>query len=156
MDIILNEVIIMKVLSIKMSEKSSGPVFEDSLFIRKKVFIDGQGIDPKIEVDDPVANTQYFVGYVKSSPVTTLRALNLTNKQVKLQRVATLTPHSGKGYSSELITYVSDYYRDLGFNKIILGAQVYIVPFYEKLGFKAYGDRYMEAGIEHQMMGKGL
>lgn len=146
----------MKVLTIKMSETPSGSVFNDSLFIRKEVFILGQGIDPKIEVDDPVDNTLHFAGYVKSKPVTTLRALKLNKDQVKLQRVATLKSQSGKGYSSELIEYVSDFFRHQGISELVLGAQVYIIPFYEKLGFKAYGDKYMEAGIEHKMMVRKL
>ncbi len=33
--------------------------------------------------------------------------------------------------------------------EIVLGGQVYAIPFYEKVGFKTYGEEYLEDGIPH-------
>jgi len=34
----------------------------------------------------------------------------------------------------------------------VLGSQTHALTFYEKLGFEAYGDEYLDAGILHQDM----
>ncbi len=39
-----------------------------------------------------------------------------------------------------------------GVQSIVLHSQENAIPFYEKLGFQAYGDSYEEAGIQHRNM----
>jgi predicted GNAT family N-acyltransferase len=41
-------------------------------------------------------------------------------------------------------------YPDCGY--FYLHAQVSVMPLYASLGFKAYGERFVEADIEHQAM----
>jgi predicted GNAT family N-acyltransferase len=39
---------------------------------------------------------------------------------------------------------------------MVLGAQMQAMPFYESLGYQAYGIVFLDAGIEHRMMKKAL
>jgi ElaA protein len=41
---------------------------------------------------------------------------------------------------------------DLDGHAVVLHSQEYIAPLYEKLGFVAFGDVYVEAGIPHLSM----
>ena len=43
-----------------------------------------------------------------------------------------------------------------GHERVILGAQLTAIPFYEKLGYAAYGPEFDDAGIPHRMMEKPL
>ena len=38
------------------------------------------------------------------------------------------------------------------FNSFVLDAQIQVIPFYERLGFVAEGDVFLDAGIEHRRM----
>jgi predicted GNAT family N-acyltransferase len=44
----------------------------------------------------------------------------------------------------------------LGGRRIELAAQTAALALYERAGYAAYGDRFLEAGIEHLMMDKDL
>ena len=41
-----------------------------------------------------------------------------------------------------------------GYKELVLGAQEYAIPFYEKCGYEAYGEIFLDADIRHKMMKK--
>ncbi len=41
---------------------------------------------------------------------------------------------------------------DSGHHKVLLNAQSYIIPFYQKYGFRIDSDEFIEAGIPHRRM----
>ena len=46
-----------------------------------------------------------------------------------------------------------DYIKNMGkYNKIVLNAQEYAIPFYEKFGFKVISDIFYEVDIPHKTM----
>lgn len=55
----------------------------------------------------------------------------------------------GKNLVKQLIEVIEN---KLHSPKIRIEAQYYLVRFYEDFGFKAYGDTFMDAGVEHIMM----
>ena len=42
--------------------------------------------------------------------------------------------------------------REAGFREVVLAAQVSAIPFYERLGYEAYGEPFLDARIEHRFM----
>ena len=44
----------------------------------------------------------------------------------------------------------------MGLNRVFLGAQVQAVPFYEKQGYRCYGETFLDAGIPHLHMDKSI
>jgi len=81
-----------------------------------------------------------------------------TDKGIKIERIATLNQYRGKGYATELIKYLmavaQNAYGEA--NCFYLHAQVSVKPLYEKLGFTAYGNTFIEADIVHQAMEKTI
>ena len=45
---------------------------------------------------------------------------------------------------------------DNGTHTVTLDAQLYVIPFYEALGFTAEGDTFLDAGIKHRRMTRSL
>ena len=43
-----------------------------------------------------------------------------------------------------------------GYNRITLEAQCYTIPFYEKLGYTAHGEVFLDANIKHRHMSRQL
>ena len=67
-----------------------------------------------------------------------------------------LTTVRGKGYGLEVMKTAIAHCREvLGCNHIILHAQVQVIGFYEKLGFRVTSDLFDECGIMHRTMELG-
>ena len=68
-----------------------------------------------------------------------------------MERFAVLKEKRGKGYGLLILNHMID---DLSNNKLIkyLHAQVQVVGFYEKVGFKKIGEQFDEVGIMHYKM----
>ena len=64
-------------------------------------------------------------------------------------RMAVLKLWRGIGVGGALLTEAISIYQQLGVEKIRLSAQMHAVSFYEKFGFKKYGEPYLDADIMH-------
>ncbi len=74
-------------------------------------------------------------------------------EQASIGRVVTASSVRGKQIGRELMTRSINLVHTLfGEFSITIGAQVYLINFYESLGFKSSGNPYMEDGIEHILM----
>jgi RimJ/RimL family protein N-acetyltransferase/predicted GNAT family N-acyltransferase len=121
--------------------------------IRHAVFILGQNVPVALEVDglDPECR-QYLLEY-GGLPIGTARVRFVEGTTVKIERVAVDTKHQGKGFGKQLMDFIlRDLKQNTSAQKAILGAQLEVISFYESLGFKAYGDVFLDAGIKHKMM----
>ena len=71
---------------------------------------------------------------------------------MKLERIAVLQGHRGKGYGKETIKWMVEYCKSKNPLTIYMNAQYYLKEFYEYLGFEAEGKPFEEAGIKHIKM----
>lgn len=68
-------------------------------------------------------------------------------------RVATSDKVRGQGAGRQLIAYSIEQCEKLfGHQPIKIGAQQYLLKFYESFGFKSTGEDYLEDGIPHTIM----
>ncbi len=74
----------------------------------------------------------------------------------RIGRMAVLREWRGIGVGDALLQALLRQARLLGWNEIALNAQVSAQGFYARHGFSARGERFMEAGIEHQAMQRSL
>lgn len=122
------------------------------LAIRRKVFIDEQGVSEAEDVDglDPVA--LHLLAMQDAEPVGTARLL-VEGAVGKIGRVCVLPQARGMGLGAALIRAAVAELRVMpGVAKAKLGAQVQALGFYERLGFEVEGQVYMDAGIPHRDM----
>ena len=118
--------------------------------IRKKVFVIEQKVDPAEEYDEYEATSQHYLALEGNHPVGTAR-WRVTDKGVKLERFAVLEGARNDGVGRHLVLEcLKDVPKDKG--PIYLHAQIQVIPFYEKLGFVAEGDEFIEAEIRHRKM----
>ncbi len=123
----------------------------DHYKIRGEVFIVEQEIDWREEFDAADYEATLFVLYENETPIGAARL-----HQNKVGRVAVLKEHRHKKAGTKLMNDLEAYAKKQGVSELKLGAQCYIIPFYESLGYEAYGEIYLDAGIEHKMMKKTL
>jgi predicted GNAT family N-acyltransferase len=117
--------------------------------IRTVVFVEEQKVPAVEEIDEFEDESTHYVLIIDNKIVGTARTRIIDNYG-KIQRVAILKEYRGKGFGKLLMEKII---KNLSKNKslkyIKLGAQCYAQKFYEKLGFKAYGDIFDDAGIPH-------
>jgi predicted GNAT family N-acyltransferase len=123
--------------------------FKDLRAVREPVFVVEQNVPLELEWDDLDPKCHHVIARDgQHQPIGTGR---LTPEH-KIGRMAVLKEWRGQGVGDALLQALIEQARRLGWNEVTLNAQVGAVGFYEKFGFKAYGDEYEEAGIQHQCM----
>lgn len=119
--------------------------------IRRIVFIEEQGVSVAEEIEGDGEDNHYYLLWKEDAAIGTLRVLPLDDT-AKIQRVAILKEHRGTGAGAHLMRTVLAELPQDGYARAILGSQLDAIPFYEKLGFEAYGPVYQDAGIDHRDM----
>lgn len=116
--------------------------------IRRRVFIDEQAVPEAEEWDGRDPDCVHFLAWRDKTPVGTARLL----PDGHIGRVAVLSEGRGLGIGLALMREVIRTARELGHAHLELAAQVQALDFYRRLGFEAYGEIFLDAGIAHRSM----
>jgi predicted GNAT family N-acyltransferase len=120
--------------------------------LRRRVFIEEQGVSEADEVDDQDEAAVHLLASEGDAPIGSARLLR-QDETGKIGRVCVLATHRGRGIGAALIrAAVEEFRKQPGVKKVKLGAQSHAIGFYEGLGFTAYGPAYDDAGIPHRDM----
>ncbi|MEC8051020.1 MAG: GNAT family N-acetyltransferase [Myxococcota bacterium] len=139
---------------------NTADALEAALELRVRVFVDEQRVPHEEEVDDYDALPEEYVGalHVLSSrrgeALGTGRLIyaKRPDETAKIGRVAVSQSARGLGVGRAVMELLHEEARKRGISEVELGAQLHAIPFYEKLGYQAYGDVFLDANIEHRMM----
>jgi len=119
--------------------------------IRMRVFVSEQGVPRDIELDDDDQHAIHFLATSSGRAVGTAR-LVMRGKKAKVGRMAVLKKYRRKGIGAALLTRVIAAAKRRGARIIFLHAQITVIEFYEKMGFRCVGPVFDEAGIAHRTM----
>lgn len=122
------------------------------LSIRETVFVREQHVPVELEVDELDPLSRHLLLFVNGQPVGTGRLTPAGH----IGRLAVLKPFRNKGYGRHLMKQLEQIAIETGLFTVKLAAQTQAVQFYEQLGYQAYGDHFIDAGITHRMMQKRL
>lgn len=121
--------------------------------IRALVFLEEQKCEGglNVEYDEYEDEGHTYLMFVSGEPVATARYRILDDGRTgKIERIAVLKEHRGKGYGAEIVSHLTEALKNVdGVEEIMMSAQDQALPFYEKLGYAAVGEGYLEAGIPH-------
>lgn len=131
--------------------KVTDTLSEDEKMIRETVFIEEQKF--KIEFDDLDDIATHIVIYLDNQPVGCCRLYKQDN-EYHIGRIAVLKQYRGKGYGEKILLEAEKVAQEMGADCIKLSAQVRASVFYEKLGYKKYGEIYFDEYCEHIAMTK--
>ena len=122
---------------------------EHAFSIRRKVFVEEQGVDPDLEYDKEDQAHHYLL-LLAGKPIATARWRE-TDQGIKLERFAVLPEFRNRGFGEIILEEVLKDVIPAG-KTIYLHSQSRAVPFYERNGFLKEGEMFVEAGIEHYYM----
>jgi predicted GNAT family N-acyltransferase len=133
---------------------------EQCFVIRKEVFVDEQKVPQDLELDEKDGSPEachHLLLLDNGLPVATGRWYTYKPHTAKLQRVAVLQAHRGKGLGKQMILGLEQHARDLGCKASILDGQCHAEAFYLKLGYIiTSAEPFYDAGILHHRMEKPL
>ncbi|MCL2378502.1 MAG: GNAT family N-acetyltransferase [Defluviitaleaceae bacterium] len=126
---------------------------EDAYGIRQEVFVQEQNVSEAEEYDGTDASCIHLVAYENTIPVATGRIM-ISGDDFVIGRVAVLKSHRGQNLGLGIMQALIDACYTMGgeTQRQTLHAQTHARGFYEKLGFTAYGDTFIEANIPHIAM----
>ncbi len=126
--------------------------FEKIFSIRKKVFVEEQGVPELEEYDGYEAVAHHYLALWEGVPAGCARWRITPYMSIKLERFAVLPEYRGKRIGVALVQAVLNE-LPAGY-PIMLHAQEHAVGFYEKLGFGVVGEKFYECDIAHFAMEK--
>ena len=122
------------------------------LDLRREVFIVEQNVPESLEVDGLDGDCIHFLALEDKKPCSAARVRFIDN-YAKIQRVCVPSAMRGTGLGRHLMEFIVEFLKHDGRVKIVrLESQTHALAFYEKLGFMAYGNEFMDAGIPHRSM----
>jgi predicted GNAT family N-acyltransferase len=126
-----------------------------ALALRHEVFVGEQRVPVEEEVDRHDATALHLVAVEDGRVVATCRLVG-EGETVKLGRMAVARSARRRGLASALLAEGEARARAQGASRIALAAQTGARSLYEQAGYTPYGERFVDAGIEHVMMEKRL
>lgn len=135
---------------------SSDQEREDAFFVRRKVFVEEQGVPLALELDELDKTADHFVVYTNTLPIGAGRIRETNDGIGKVERVCVLPEYRGMNLGKLIMQALEDHAATKNFEKIILNAQSYALPFYEKLGYVITSPEFMDADIPHRAMEKRI
>ena len=125
----------------------------DAKLIREEVFVLEQGFHEEFDAIDDHA--WHVVLYQDGEPVATGRTF-AQDGIYHIGRVAVRKKFRGSGLGAHVMAALETKLRDLGASRVELSAQLQAQGFYQKIGYHAQGDIYLDEHCPHICMWKDL
>ena len=117
--------------------------------VRETVFVHEQGVPLALEWDELDPQCHHVVA--RDSGGEAIGTGRLTPKRT-IGRMAVLSDWRGRGVGDAMLRALLEQARANGWHEVSLHAQASAIDFYARHGFLPVGERFEEAGIEHQSM----
>lgn len=143
--------------SIFKAVQHGSPEYTETVALRDEVLRRPLGLEFSPELLGAEATDFHLAGYSQDGDL--LGCLILTpvdSSTIQMRQVAVNPSLQRSGIGTALVDYSESFARQHGYSLMIMHAREQAVPFYERLGYHTYGDRFEEVTIPHWNMKKHL
>ena len=116
--------------------------------LRTRVFVEEQNVSAALEIDGKDSECQHVKAIVDGLVIGTGRLL----PNGFIGRMCVLAEYRNRNIGTMMLENLVQQALDRGHQKVLLNAQSYIIPFYQKFGFRIDSDEFIEADIPHRRM----
>jgi predicted GNAT family N-acyltransferase len=134
---------------------ATAALMREAYALRHEVFVVEQGISEHLEIDDDDRRATHLVAVGEAGVVGTLRMVR-RDRTAKIGRMAVAASSRRKGIGRALMEFDAVAASRDGVEEIILAAQLPARKFYQRLGYVAEGDVFLDANLPHVRMRKRL
>jgi len=138
----------MKILQAKTQD-----MIQKAYKLRFEVFVEEQNVLVELESDEYDKTAIHVLAIdEKSGECIGCGRLVIKDGTAKIGRIAIKKSYRKKGYGKKICLKLIDIAQEINVKDIRLDAQLQVVGFYKKLGFKEYGNIFIDANIKHIAM----
>lgn len=123
--------------------------------LRHEVFVEEQGVPVELEIDEHDDTALHLVAIEGEQLVGTCRVVR-DGARAKFGRLVVTRDARGSGIGRALLDEAERRARADGARRMVLTAQISAMGLYERAGYTARGEVFLDAGIEHMTMEKAL
>jgi predicted GNAT family N-acyltransferase len=117
--------------------------------VREAVFIREQGVSAELEWDGLDEDSHHVLALSNAGQAIGCGRI-LPNAHIG--RIAVVHDWRGKKVGTAIIEALLAYASSRGYPEVELNAQVQVLPFYQRFGFVAEGDEFLDANIPHRKL----
>ncbi|WP_442485179.1 GNAT family N-acetyltransferase [Aeoliella sp. SH292] len=132
------------------------PEYQAELALRHRVLRVPLGLDLFVEDLSAERDQWHYGWYVGDQLAACAIAIVKSPTHAKIRQMAVGPEYQGQGLGRRLLTAVEGDLQERGIATVELAARLEALGFYEKLGYHAVGEQFVEVGIPHQEMRKTL
>ena len=132
---------------------TANPLYQSERDLRNQILLRPIGIpDHAWEMHDE--KSWHFVAVKEDTVIgcVVLVPLNSDQTETQLMQMAVQTNQQGKGIGKLLVNELLAFSKSKGIKEVVCHSREDAVPFYLNLGFKIYGEPFVEVGIRHSHM----
>jgi len=141
----------------ELREMSHGSIeYDASVVLRSRVLRAPLGLHPGPEERAAEATLRHLGAFEGERLVACLMLEDRGEGRVKMRQVAVDFDRQRTGLGTRLVAHAESVASALGFTEMVLNARTPAVPFYERLGYEAHGEPFVEVTVPHRAMTKRL
>ena len=129
---------------------------EGAIGVRFRVFVSEQSVPPEEELDDADATATHVIAISQDKVIGTGRLIVQDESTAVIGRMAVDLEWRRHGVGGRILTFLEEEARSRDLLQSLLHAQEYVKSFYASHGYAEHGDVFLEVGIPHVEMRKGL
>ena len=129
---------------------------EAAIGVRFRVFVSEQSVPPEEELDETDAAATHAIALSQGTIIGTGRLIRRDETTAIIERMAVDREWRRLGVGSQILLFLEEGARAQGYRQSVLHAQEYVKSFYASHGYAEHGDVFLEVGIPHIEMRKGV
>lgn len=128
-----------------------GPVPAEARAIREEVFVKEQKFVEEFDAED--AKCTHIVLFLEEAAIACCRFFATDDKGTyKLGRIAVRKPYRGQNFGAAIMKKARQVLKERGAKTLVIHAQAHAQGFYEKIGYTAVGELFLEENVPHRHM----
>ncbi len=138
---------------VKIIQAENQDMFRKLYRLRFEVFVKEQKVPPELESDEYDKKAYHVLAVEeKSGECIACGRVIIEDNKARIGRIAVRKDYRKKGYGKKVCLKLIGIAQKYNVKEIRLDAQLQVMGFYKKLGFKEYGNVFLEANMEHIAM----
>ena len=130
--------------------------YKKSVTIREEILRNPLGLSFLKEELEREASDIHFAGFSGETMIGTLVLSPQNDETIRMRQVAVHSDYQKRGIGKQLVEFSEKVAIDQGYKKMILHSREDVIPFYTKLNYTVFGDRFESVSLPHFCMERQL
>jgi ribosomal protein S18 acetylase RimI-like enzyme len=131
-------------------------IYRESVKLRTKILLEPLGRPETVSDYDLPDKDIYLGAFLGENLIATLVLTPLEDGRMRMRQLAVDANFRNKGVGKALVQKAEELAKERGFSRMTLHARESALDFYDRLGYRRQGERFIEVDLPHWTMDKVL